>query len=351
MAEATRRELFLPSWWAWLVAGAGALFLHALLLGMPAAGWTTEATFLLLLGLVGLFGSVFFTTILWWWSDGARGVFQGVFLGVWGSFLLVLFIQAREAQYAHDVALVEQIEETRLALRQQAADRARQALAEMQDRRERMQTDRFARYEGQVPPEVLERMRAADAEVLAELEAAADRYASVIAANELEGPPAWLRVATLDQLEDLRARNEAVYEASRAYNDFLDGLEERYTARLEAMDLPPPADRFALAEKTRLLQYWEYSGAREIRRLDAEITGIALRALDLLRDHWGEWTFDRSDSRVRFDTPGLEFRFSQLLNEAQMLTRQQRQLVRDREEFDEGRQPASGGGRAPPSEP
>lgn len=328
MVKMTARGLFVPSWWSWLLAFAFGLWVATALGGCPTVPWIQNKPLLVLMGVGTLIGAWFLAALLWLFSDGARMLFQFVFLGLWGSFALGALAVARDYQLQADRAIVEKINSARLALRQQAIERAKQALDERIAREDRIKEDRFARYEAEVDEVTLGRMRALDAEIVAELTTAAEKYEAVLAANDIEGPSAWLRVATIDELEVSRSRNQAIYEASRAYNDFLDGLEERYNTRVEALALDPPADRFAIAEMERLLQFWEHSGARDFRRLDSEICGIALQALDLLRQHWGEWRFDRADSRVVFQNPSVEFQFFQLLNEAEMLVREQTRIER-----------------------
>jgi hypothetical protein len=338
MSDPAPRGWFSPHPAAWLAAVVVGVFVHAALVAFPAVGWTRDGHFLLILGASGLCGAWVLTAVLWLFSDGARVFYHFVFIGFWGAFALGAYVVAREAQLAVDEALVVRLQEHRLALRQRAVEAAKVLREERVTREERLREDRFARYEGQVPAATLDQLRALDAGIIAGLREQAATYEAVLARHEVGGPSTWLRVATLDQLEDLRASHQAIYEASRAYNDHLDGLAERYAAAVEALALEPPADRFALAEMERLLQWWEYSGAYEIRRLDAEVSATALRALDLLRERWGAWKFDRANSRVSFDHPGDEFRFTQLLQEAEMLVREMAKLERQRERFEaEGR--------------
>jgi len=339
MSERTRSIWFSPHPGAWILAVVLGVFAHEALLAFPIVGWTRDESFLLVAACGGLAGAWALTALLWLFSEGERLFYHFIFVGVWAAFLAGGYIYARDLQVARDTVLVEQQNANRLALRQAAVERAKaareRAQRELSERQQRIADgDRFARYEGLVPDETLDRMRAADEEILEGLRAAAERYKSTLAANEVGGPSEWLRVATLDGLEAMRARNQAVYEASRAYNDYLAGLEERYQAQLDELALVPPADRYAIAEMERLLQFWEYSGASEIRRLDSEVSAIALRALDLLRDRWGNWQFDRANSRVTFDDPNDEFQFAQLLQEAEMILRRQRELERQQDAYE-----------------
>lgn len=334
MTEQAARAWFKPVWWTWLAAGIIGLFGRSALVAFPAATWTGDAEWMLLLAIVALCGAWAATTFLALFSEGLSILYQFLFLAFWGMAVMGAYVYAREVQTGLNEQLIAQMVENRQRLRQRAVAEAREAETEEGAREERLRNDRFSRYAGRVKPEVLEQMRAVDDQILAEMRAAADRYKAVLEANPVEGPEGWLRVATLDELELWRSRNQAVYEASRAYNDFLDGLEERYNERLEALALEPPADRYAIAEMERLLQYWEYSGARDQRALDAELSATALRALDLLRDAWGEWKFDRASSRVTFKDPGVEMRFFSLIEEGQMIDQQRSRLRRLQREFD-----------------
>lgn len=328
MPEGARNEVFRPAFWT--ILGLLALLLGAIavLRGFPATGWLSRPGMIAGFCAAALGTSWLFTQALWSFSDRSRFVFQFILLGIWGSFLLSGLLLAREVQLAHDRRMVEEVNEARLALRQRAIEQAKQALAETEERRRRLEEDRFARYEDRVDAETLDRMRAADSEIVESMQAAADRYRSVLAANPTRGPEAWLRISNREELEKERQHTQAIYESSRAYVDFLNGLAQRYQAKLDELALDSPADRYAVAEMERLLQTWDHSGAQEIRELDVAISTISLRALDLLREHWGQWHFDRANSRVIFENPGHEMAFIQLLREAAQMVSEQERLRR-----------------------
>ncbi len=340
MPEDPSRAVFVPAWWAGLVLIGSAIAAFASLAAFPAVEWTDHPVWVVIVGGVALGLTWLVTQGLWSFSDQSHTIFQLVFLGIWGSLLVTGLIVAREIQLDHDRAMVEEINEARLAMRRRAIEQAKETLADAENRRRRVEEDRFARYEGRVEAETLDRMRAADAEILASLEEAADRYRKVLAENPTQGPESWLRFATLEEVEEERARTRRVYEAARAYNDFLEGLSARYEAKLAELDLAPPADRYAIAEMERVVQGWERSGAREIRQLDVAISTIAIQALDLLIDRWGEWRFDRANSRVVFDDGGLELAFVRRLREAGQLVSEQDRLRRRLERMREDRNPA-----------
>lgn len=323
MSARLRYWVYLPAGWVFLVYAALAAGAVWWLRVYPSVAWASDASFLLPLILGGAAVAWVLTALLWLLSDRGSGIFHGIFLGIMACGLIGLLIVAREAQFAHDQRVAERITEARLALRRRALAQAEDALAAIAERRKRAEEDRFVQYEGRVDPVLLDRMRAADKEILEGLRSAAETYESVLAEHETVGPESWLRLAERAELEAERADHAATYEAARAYNDYLRGLEERYTEKLEALDLPSPADRYAVAEMERLLQFWTYSGAMRMRELDVEISGLAIRAIDLLLNNWDAWHFDRANSRVIFDDPGLEMSFMQLLHEASELATEQ----------------------------
>lgn len=308
----------------WIVA----VFSVAILSGYNTVSWTQGTITLALLGSGALFTAFLLTNLLWLFSERKRGLFQFVFLGLWSSAVMLAILSARRENYEHSLALVQSIEDARLALRQQAVERTKRTREDFAAEQERVRNDPFLQYRNQVSEGTLAAMRAVQESVLDELKEARERYETALVENEVDGPEAWLRVKTLDELEARRVRHENIYAASRAYAAFFDGLRERYVQRLEAAAFTSPADRFSVAEMERLMQFLENGGAAEIRRLDAEITTLALRAVDLLLDTWGEWRFDRRASRVVFENPSVEFQFMQILSQAQMLAQAQRKEER-----------------------
>ena len=328
-----KARFFLPLWWSWVVAWGIAVAGVTLLSAYNSVGWTQDTVTLALLGSSGFLGAYILTNLLWFFSDRNRSLFQLVFLAFWSSAVLAAFLVVRREDYGHSLAMVERIEEGRIALRQQAVERAKRTQEEMAAERERVRKDPFLQYRAQVSEDQLSAMRVLQDSVLAELTTAREDYETALIENDVEGPEAWLRAKTLDELELRRARHEAIYAAARQYNDFLGRFRELYEERLEKADFPAPADRFSAAEMERVLQFIEYSGAEEIRRLDAEITTLALRAVDLLLNSWGEWSFERRSSRVVFQSPSIELQFGQLLSQAQMLSQAQRKAERRMKEF------------------
>ena len=334
MAERKKDRIFLPLWWSWVVAWGIGVAGVVVLSAYNSVAWTQDTVTLALLGSAGFLGAFILTNLLWFFSDRNRVLFQLVFLALWSSAVLSVFLVVRREDYVHTLALVERIEEARIALRQQAVERAKRTQEEMAAERERVRKDPFLQYQGQVSEEILTQMRALQESVIAELTAAREHYETALIENDVQGPGEWLRIETLDELEVQRARHEAIYAAAREYDDFLQGFRGLYEERLGEAGFLAPADRFSAAEMERVLQYIENSGSEEIRRLDTEITTVALRAVDLLLNSWGEWSFDRRTSRVVFQNPSIELQFGQLLSQAQMLSQAQRKVVREIDETD-----------------
>ncbi len=333
MAKQLQRWLYLPAGWIFLLyailAGASAWWLQV----YPAVDWANQATLLIPLLVAGALLAWVITQILWLFSDRGVGIFHGIYLGLLSCVLLTVLIIAREAQYTHDLKVAEEIRAAREVLRRQSFEQAREALDAIASRREQMEQDRFLQYEGRVPEDILDQMRAIDQEILHGLRDAAEAFEAVVARSQPKGPESWLRFGSREELETERANHVALYEAGRVYLDYLLGLEARYERLLEAAELPPPADRYAVAEKTRLLQLWTHSGALRVRELDVEISAAAIRAIDLLLRHWEGWRFDRAVSRVVFDDGNVEMSFMRLLAEASELANEQAQLRRRLEEL------------------
>ena len=74
-------------------------------------------------------------------------------------------------------------------------------------------------------------------------------------------------------------------------------------------ELKPPADRIAIAEMERILQFWEAARIYDLRKLDVRLLGSAISALNVLRDAWGQWSYNPREQRVLFQNPAIEARF------------------------------------------
>ncbi|HSH08927.1 MAG TPA: hypothetical protein VK995_00970 [Oceanipulchritudo sp.] len=234
-------------------------------------------------------------------------------LALGGCLLLVPLILAREVQSKADahareelVALREKLKLAQLRLQQE-----REAV--VADRQERAKTDRFVQYEGRIPDETLQALRELDARMQAEVQSQADAYARALAVNPTRGPDDWVLFRTLDQLEVERAAHQALYQQTRAFTQFIESFEERYTAEINDLQLQPPADRIAIAELERILQMWERTRVYDLRILDVELLASTLNLLDTLRDAWGQWSYNPREKNITFTDPAREAAFHQAL--------------------------------------
>lgn len=234
-------------------------------------------------------------------------------VGLAGILLIVPLIIARERQAVADMEREEQLQETRKALRLErlriAKEEERRRAAERADREERGKEDRFVQYEGRIPDDTLDALRQMDQRMRDDLKAQSDAYAAAIDANPTQGPEAWIRFRTLDQLEVELAAHRVLYQQTRAFTQFIESFEESYTAAIEALNLQPPADRIAIAEMERILQFWQQSRIYDLRRLDVRLLGDAIAALNVLRDAWGSWSYNPREQRLSFENPDQEARF------------------------------------------
>ena len=128
-------------------------------------------------------------------------------------------------------------------------------------------------------------------------------------ANPTKGPESWIRFRTIDQLEVELAAHKALYEQTRAFTQFIESFEDKYSSEIEALNLQPPADRIAIAELERVLQFWERSRIYDLRQLDVRLLGSAIAALNILRDAWGTWSFNPRDNKITFENPDQEAAF------------------------------------------
>lgn len=329
MSADPRKWLYQPTGWIFLVytglAGTAAWWMRA----HPSVEWANDAVVVIPLLVLGAVGNWILSQLLWLISDRRHpGIFHGIYLALMCCGLLVVLIAAREEQYAEDVRIAERVTQAREALRRQSFERAKAALDAIAERRARMEEDPFLQYEGRVPPETLDQMRTVHREILDGIREISERYEAVLAESPTMGPESWLRLATREELEAERQRNALVYEAARGFVDYLDGLEARYKSRLDTLDLPPPADRYAAAEMARVIQGFNYSGALRIRELEVEISAVAIRAIDILLRNWDSWHFDRATSRVVFKEGNIEMAFMHQLAEAAKLVDEQIKLRR-----------------------
>ena len=242
-------------------------------------------------------------------------------LGYGGTLLLLPMILARDAQYATDSAADEAVRSSRIALRQDILRRDQLLRAQEADRLERSKTDRFALYEGRIPDQKLDALRELDARMRAEVETQSAAYSAALDNNPTLGPSAWPRFRTLDQLMEELSAHRALYAQTRTFTQFIESFENRYEQAIQELDPPPPVDRVAIAELQRIVQTWEAEKVFALRRLDVEALASAISALEILREAWGEWSYNPRDNALSFENPDSEFAFAEAMQRFQAVLR------------------------------
>jgi hypothetical protein len=250
---------------------------------------------------------------------GGRLLARDAVLSAWGAaglggcLLLMPLILAREVQSNVDLAERLQLEQTRKELRLELSRLAQieeeKRKADQADREKRGKTDRFVQYEGRIPDATLATLRDLDERMRAEVDAFAEAYAKALKVNPTKGPESWIRFRTIDQLEIELSAHKALYEQTRAFTQYIESFETSYMGAIEALGLQPPADRIAIAEMERILQFWDRARIYDLRQLDVRLLGSAIAALNVLRDAWGTWAFNPREKRVAFDNPAQEAAF------------------------------------------
>jgi hypothetical protein len=302
-----------------------------------------QATLILLLG-AGYLGIVgWYPDVVWLESFLWAGVWPGVVSGFgllivlgacllhrrdpslvgWvgfslaGCLLVIPLLVAKQQQAAHDVSEREQL----LALREEVVTESRRreqlALEAERERRASEPRDRFSQYEGRVDLISLQAIRALDERMQAEVKEQADAYKQALDDNPVLGPSAWITFGSQSQLKEEQTAHQRLYESTRAFTQFIESFEDRYTQAIEELSLKPPADRIAIAEMERVLQSWEASRTYDLRKLDVEMLAAALNALNVLDTAWGQWAYNPREQRLSFENEGMERRVQEAMQRFQ----------------------------------
>jgi hypothetical protein len=230
---------------------------------------------------------------------------------VGSAVLLPLAIAQRQ-----EMQVVEKMEaemaETAAALRLQIRQREQAALDAL---KKELPLDRYTVYEGRVEATSLIAIRKLDREMKAELDAASSAYRNALDKFATRGPDEWVLYRTREQLESEYGAHTQLYSATRAFSRVVQTYEERYLARIEELDLQPPADRIAIAELERILQFWEQQQTYTVRRLDEAVLAAAIRVLNVLRENWGDWSYSPREQQMNFKDPAAEIAFAEALAE------------------------------------
>jgi len=241
-------------------------------------------------------------------------------LGLAGSLLLLPLLLARAQQEQVDQEVLARLQEQRSVLRTELARQRAEREAAERERRDGRPSDRFVQYEGRLPADTLDSLRRIDAEMQEAADSQARSYMEALQQNPTRGPASWMRFRSPDELDaELQAHTE-LYARTRTFTRFIESFEERYTAKIEALDLKPPADRVAIAELERILQSWEQTQLTTFRQLDVRLLAEAIRALNLLRDHWGQWEFLPRENRITFQNRDAEADFLQAIRNLQAIS-------------------------------
>lgn len=270
-------------------------------------GWPAVLT---LLGLLALAGAGFI-------RPNDPGLAGWAVFALVGSLLVAPLIPAKMIQEGMDAERTEEIVALRRALNLELR-RQQQALREELARyRANRPVDRFTQYEGRVPLQTLIAVRELDDEMQTMLQERADAYKRAMDENPVLGPSAWVTFRSLEELEIERSAHQRLYEATRAFTQFIEPFEAVYTARIESLDLPPPGDRIAIAEMIRIIQLWEQDNTFLLRKLDEEMLASALTALNVLHEDWEKWTYNPREEALTFQNPDSEFRFHEAIQRFQ----------------------------------
>lgn len=234
-------------------------------------------------------------------------------LALAGCLLLVPLLPARLQQEAIDTFRDEEISDLNEAVRTEWRRRQQERAEVAEETREAPVRDRFTRYAGRIAPDSLAAIRELDRRMQEAVEKHANAYRTALDENPTRGPNAWITFRTLEELESERAAHQKLYAATRAFTRFIESFEETYSTAIEELGLKPPADRVAIAEMERVLQMWERNQTYRLRELDEAILSAALRALNVLHDEWGSWSYSPRDDLLSFENPDAERRFQEAI--------------------------------------
>jgi hypothetical protein len=295
----------------------------------PDAGWLQQTLFQVTLPAVVFLSVLFVAFGIPGFGKKDPAIVFWTGLGLAGCFLSVPLLIAKFQQADLDAVRTAELKELRKDLRVELARQAAIRRAEAADRVERTRTtDRYAQYEGRLPMDQLDSLRELDERMLNELEQYQSLYEAALDVNPTMGPDDWVRFKSKEQLDDQHHAHKVLYEQTRAYTQFVSTFEESYSKGIAALELSDAAHRVAVAELQRILLVWKQARMHDIRTLDVEVLGAALRALDLLRDDWGKWRYDHRVNELIFDNPDTELSFMEAVADIQAIL-QEVQAIRE----------------------
>jgi hypothetical protein len=248
--------------------------------------------------------------------------------GLSGCLLLLPMLLAKSAQERFDAAVVEEISSKHRDVQAEIRRDAQTALDEARSARAARPKDRFSQYEGRIDALSLEKIRTLDQKMEASLKRKGEDYKEALDKYPTQGPDAWMTFRTLEELEQERLAHQKLYEAARGFTQFVESFEDTYTEAVQQMALKPPADRVAIAEMQRILLFAEANKVYELRKLDVEVIGAALAALNVLSAEWGDWSYDRREQSLSFDDPASEASFHAALQRLMIATEAVQKITR-----------------------
>lgn len=234
-------------------------------------------------------------------------------LSLAGCLLVLPLFMAKQQQAEFDQAREEELLALRKEVRTDIRRREQAAIEAERERRANTPRDRYSQYEGRVDMISLQAIRVLDEQMQAELKKQSDAYQEALESYPVLGPSAWATFGSQSQLKEELLAHRRLYEATRAFTQFIESFENRYTEAIEELSLKPPADRIAIAEMERVFQSWEANRTYDLRKLDVEMLAAALSALNILDDQWGQWAYNPREQRLSFENEGAEGRFQEAM--------------------------------------
>ncbi|MEX0321226.1 MAG: hypothetical protein AB3N63_03650 [Puniceicoccaceae bacterium] len=295
----------------------------------PDAAWLQQSMFQITLPSIVFLAVLFVAFGLPGFGRKDPAIVLWAGIGLAGCVLSIPLLVAKFQQTDVDAMRTAELKELRKDLRVELARQAAIRRAEAADRVERTRTsDRFAQYEGRLPADQLDSLRELDQGMLDELDEYRMRYEAALEANPTMGPDDWVRYKSKEDLDEQHHAHKVLYEQTRAFTQYISTFEETYSRGIAGLDLPDAAHRVAIAELQRILLVWNQTRMYDLRTLDVEVLGAALRAIDLLRNDWGNWRFDHRINELIFDNPDTELAFIESVADMQAIL-QEVQSIRE----------------------
>lgn len=292
--------------------GLSAVLFFPLAALYPAAEWLQMLPIKVLWVLLSLFVALFLRVSLFGrfgdpWQRLAAAY------AVFGAFLLLPLIIAKEMEQRWEAAQAEDLRLLRREVRLEQARRLHQERLEMQALLAQQPRDRFSVYQNRIPLGEIIALRELDARMQALLDAKVAAYQEALGSEVTRGVSEWILFQQPEAFDVELSAYRQLYLRSRQLRDFTAGFEEQYLSELEALDLSEPGRRVGIAELERIVQVWQREGTLELRELDTEALATAIAALQILQRSWGNWRYSIRDGGLQFDDEETQWRFSEAI--------------------------------------